>query len=195
MDVLKHCSSQGFGLNNLIYQKCGYTFIELILTLAVSSILALSLFPSMSALLAQERSTVAVNYLAGALAYARSESISRNDIITTCQSNNGSDCNRSEYWQNGWIVFLDSNSNKQREPEEALLRAYPSLNNGTQLTFNGGRGIDHYVKYNSFGQASPNGSFLICNPDIGVGKALIVTHSGRVRLSKKQTNGRAITCN
>jgi hypothetical protein len=50
------------------------------------------------------------------------------------------------------------------------------------------------MKYKPSGQAFPNGSFLICNPNIGVGKALIMYRSGRLRLSKKQTNGSAVTC-
>lgn len=145
-------------------------------------------------MIAQERSTILTNTLAGALAFARSESVTKQLTVITCQSNNGSECNRSENWHNGWIIFSDKNANKQREPEETLLRVYPAANNGTQATFRGSSGIRHYVKYKPTGHASPNGSFLICNPGIGVGKALIMTHSGRLRLSKIQTNGSAITC-
>ncbi len=194
MDVKRYCPGQGFGWGRFFYQRNGYTFIELIVTLAVASILALNVFPNLSALLAQERSTILTNTLAGSLAYARSEAIKQQTIIFTCQSNNGSECNRSENWHNGWIIFADKNNNKQRDEEEVLLRVYAAVNNGTQATFRGSRGIRHYVKYKPSGRASPNGSFLICNPNIGVGKALIMTLSGRVRLSKIQTNGSAITC-
>lgn len=193
MEVSKSCPGQGFGWDKL-HQHHGYTLIELLITLAVFSVLALNVFPSLSALLAQERSVVLTNNLAGALAYARTESVTKQMTIITCQSDNGSECNRSENWHNGWIVFADKNANKQREAEETLLRVFPAANNGTQATFRGSAGIRHYVKYKPTGHASPNGSFLICNPNIGVGSALIMTHSGRVRLSKKQRDGSAITC-
>lgn len=195
MDVRKHCPGHGFGRGNFHLQNHGFTLIELLVTLAVTSILALTAFPSLSALIAQERSVVLTNTLAGALAYARSEAITKQTTILTCQSNNGSECNRSESWHNGWIIFADKNKNKQRDPEERLLKVYAAMDNATQAVFRGAFGIRHYMKYKPSGAASPNGSFLICNPNIGVGKALIMTHSGRLRLSKTKTNGSAVTCN
>jgi type IV fimbrial biogenesis protein FimT len=194
MDVKNHCPGQGVGWGNLIQQKHGVTLIELLMVLAILSIFALNAFPNLSALVAKERSTTLINALAGALAYARSEAILKHATVLTCQSNNGSECTRSENWHNGWIIFIDKNRNKQRDPEENLLRVYAAINNGTQATFRGSSGIKHYMKYKPTGQASPNGSFLICNPNIGVGKALVMYRSGRLRLSTKQTNGSAITC-
>ena len=194
MEVRKHCPGQGFGWGNFYYQPYGYTLIELLITLSIVSIFSLNVFPNLSALLAQQRSAVLTNNLAGALAYARSEAITKHTTVLTCQSNNGSECNRSGNWHNGWIIFIDKNRNKQRDPDETLLRVYAAENNGTQATFRGSAGIRHYMKYKPSGQAFPNGSFLICNPNIGVGKALIMYRSGRLRLSKKQTNGSAVTC-
>lgn len=194
MDVKKHCLGHGSGRGKLIFQSHGYTLIELIVTLAVTSILAASAFPSLSGLIALERTVIMTNTLAGALAYARSEAVTQRMTIITCQSNNGSKCNRSGNWQNGWIIFADKNNNKQREPEEPLLRVYAAYDNGTQAIFNGAGGNDYYMKYKPSGSAYPNGSFLICNPNIGVGKALIMTQSGRLRLSKIDTDGNTITC-
>lgn len=194
MDVAKHCSSQGLGWNNFNSNMHGFTLIELLVTLAVTSILALNVFPSLSAIIAQNRSAVLTNNLNSALSYARSLAITKQALVITCQSNNGSECNRSDNWHNGWIIFTDKNNNKQRDLNEPLIHVFSALNNGTSATFNGSGGIDHYIRYKPSGQAHPNGSFLICNPDIGVGKALIMHHSGRLRLSKKQTNGSAITC-
>lgn len=195
MDIKKHCLCQGFGRGKLIYKNHGFTVIELLITLAVTSILLANALPTFSALIAQERSTILTNTLAGAFAYARSEAVMRQTTIITCQSNNGRECNRSEYWQNGWIIFVDKNRNRQREPEEKLLRVYSLDNNPTEIEFKGsGRGINYYMKHKPIGTASPNGSFLICNPNIGVGKALIMHRTGRLRLSKIKTDGSAITC-
>ena len=194
MDVRIHCSGQGPGWGNFFKYSNGLTFIELLITLAIMSILAANVFPSFSAIIGQERSAILTNTLSGSLAYARSEAVTKQSTIITCQSNDGNQCHRSGNWHNGWIIFSDKNANKQRDPEETLLRVYPPINNGTQATFKGSTGIRHYMKYKPSGQAFPNGSFLICNPNIGVGKALIMTRSGRLRLSKVQTNGSAITC-
>ena len=199
MDVRKYCPGQGFGWDKPLHKNRGFlpgfTLIELLITLSIASILALTVLPNLSAFIAKERSTVLTNSLARTLAYARSEAITKNITILTCQSNNGSECNRSENWHNGWISFVDTNKNRQRDPDETLLHVYAAANNGTQAIFRGsGAGIKYYMKYKPSGRASPNGSFLICNPNIGVGKALIMAHSGRLRISKKQTNGLAVTC-
>ena len=194
MDVEKYYPGQGFGWGNLSSNNHGFTLIELLITLAVASILVTSVFPSLSAIVAQERSTVLTNNLAGALAYARSEAVMRNTEILTCQSNNSSECSQSENWQNGWIIFADKNKNKQREPAETLLRVFPAAENGTRAIFNGSGGNDHYMRYKPSGRAYPNGSFHICNPNIGIGKALIMAQSGRLRLSKIDTDGNPITC-
>ena len=194
MEVNRPCPGQGSGWDKLLYQYNGYTLIELLITLAILSVLALNVFPNISALLAQERSIILSNKLASALAYARTESVTKQLTILTCQSDDGTQCSRSEDWHNGWIIFADKNANKQRDPEENLLYVVPAAENGTKVKFRGSAGIRHYVKYKPGGEAFPNGSFIICNPDIGIGSALIITHSGRVRLSKVQTNGSAITC-
>jgi type IV fimbrial biogenesis protein FimT len=117
MEVRNHCPGQGFGWGNLFYQKHGYTLIELLISLSILSILSLNIFPNISGLLAQQRSAVLTNDLAGSLAYARSEAVMKRTTVLTCQSNNGSECNRSENWHNGWIIFVDKNNNKQRDPE------------------------------------------------------------------------------
>ena len=196
MDVRRHCSGQGFGRSNFYLQNHGFTLIELLVTLAVISIVTLTALPNISAFIAQNRSAVLTNTLAGALAYARSEAVTTQKTILTCQSDNGSECSRSDRWHKGWIIFVDKNRNRQREADETLLQVYSAADNNTQIIFKGsGRGIKYYMKYKPSGAASPNGSFLICNSNIGVGKALIMTHSGRLRLSKFQTDGSAITCN
>ena len=168
---------------------CGFSLIELLFTLAVISIFLLNIAPNLNPIIAQERSAVLTNSIVGALAYARTESIMKQINIITCQSDNGSDCNDSSNWHNGWIIFVDDNSNEQRDANEQILRIYPATTNGTRATF-----WKYYVKYKPNGRSYPNGSFFICNPTLGVGKALIMFHTGRLRLSKTQTNGSAITC-
>ena len=194
MDISKYCSGHGSGQNNFKSNVLGYSLIEFLVFLTVISVIAINLVPSLYALLAKERNTILINNIVSALVYARTASIMKQTDIITCQSNNSIDCNNSENWHKGWIIFTDMNGNKQRDPQEKLLRVFTGGNNGSRAIFKGSRGIKYYIKYKPTGRAYPNGSFLICNPEIGTGKALIMANTGRLRLSEKQTNGSAVTC-
>lgn len=171
----------------------GFTLIELLVTLTAVSILSLTVLPDLSKLIARERSTVLINTLAGSLAFARTESIMKNKPIVTCQSNDGHECSISADWHSGWIIFADENNNELRDTGEELLRVYAPVDNGTRAKFNRSTNY-HYVKYQPSGRAYPNGTFLICNPTLGIGKALVLAMTGRVRLSKTQPNGSVISC-
>lgn len=175
------------------HTKRGFSAIELLVSLAVISTLMINVYPSLCHFVAKERSTVLINTLAGALAFARAESIKKQKAIITCQSNNGRECGTSPDWHKGWIIFTDDNNNKERDEEETLLRVYSATDNGTRAKFNRSTN-NYYVRYQPTGRAYPNGTFLICNPVVGVGKALILANTGRVRLSKTQPNGSQISC-
>ncbi len=194
MEVKELCPGHGTG-QGIIFSSSGFSLIELLMVLAVVAILLTAVLPDMRHLVAQERTAASVNELRTSLALARSSAITRQTFIHTCSSEDGQTCTRSEHWQMGWIVFEDRNHNKQRDAGENLLHVVGPLGNSTQITLRGSFGIRHYLKYKPDGSAFPNGSFLICHPDSGVGKALVIIHSGRVRLSRRQTSGALVTCN
>lgn len=115
--------------------KLGFSLIELLISLAIISIFTANVVPNLNGIIAQERSTVLTNSLAGALAYARTESIMKQKNVVTCQSNNGIECNESKNWHKGWIIFTDNNKNQLRDEDEQLLRVYAPISNGTTATW------------------------------------------------------------
>ena len=48
------------------------------------------------------------------MSLARSEAIKRNQRVAICPSDDGEQCSGNQY-ENGWIVFVDGNSNNSRE--------------------------------------------------------------------------------
>lgn len=89
----------------------GFTLIELIVTLAVVGVLLTLGLPSMKTFVQGDRLIAASNELLSALNIARSEAIKNNVSVTLCESEDGATCNNpgTGKWQNGWIVFIDSN--------------------------------------------------------------------------------------
>jgi type IV fimbrial biogenesis protein FimT len=173
----------------------GFTFLELLITLAVVSLVFSIGVPSLQQLLDSNRASTEINHLVGTLALSRSEAIKRNRRITVCQTADRVHCASSGDWSQGWIGFEDDNKNRQHDENETLLTVGQALAGNTQINFDGAFGIDGYLVYKADGSAFPNGTFTICidhRPDYG--KALILFRTGRLRLSDKTAQNTAISC-
>ena len=122
--------------------------------------------------------TQIVSELQATLNLARSEAIKRNTGITICRSSNGTSCTGN--WQDGWIVFVDSNFDGAVDANTDPLRVHGGLVAGNTLRFTQAR-----ISYANTGLAGTgsNGIFIHCDSR-GVERArgLIVGPSGRARL-------------
>ena len=114
----------------------GFTLIELIVTLAVVSILLLTGIPMLNQMTTNNRLVTQINNIAGSLAVARSESIKRGNSITLCGSTDGATCNSSS-WESGWIVFSDADNNavlsSTAGTSESMLRIVGQFSGGSTL--------------------------------------------------------------
>ena len=73
-------------------EQGGFTLLELMVTLAVASILAVIALPSFRDLLRKNQVSSANNALLADLSYARSEAITRGNIVSICPSSDGATC-------------------------------------------------------------------------------------------------------
>ena len=80
--------------------------IELVMTIAIASILMSIAIPSFNSTLTRSRLTSYANDLVGALNLARSEAIRRGIQVTV--SHNGA----LTHWESGWKVFVDINGDQ-----------------------------------------------------------------------------------
>lgn len=87
----------------------GFTLIELMVTVAVMSILAAIAAPSMIGLLNANRLAGMNDELAASLQLARSEAVRRSAPVTVCNSADGSTCSPSTSWTR-WIVIGEDNA-------------------------------------------------------------------------------------
>jgi type IV fimbrial biogenesis protein FimT len=170
--------------------ELGFSLVELLLTITLSSILLTLAFPIYRHLTLELRLFILTERVNSTLHYAQSEAIRRQSVITICKSKNGKNCMGS--WKDGWIVLVNKKTIPSLENTE-LLRVYPALGYSDFLEWHGFRS-DDYLQLHPDG-SSQNGSFIICVH--GISKKMtwliIIAQTGRIRIDKKNTKN--LDCN
>lgn len=91
--------------------RSGFTIIELIVAMAIMTILISLAAPSFQAFIYKNRTATITNGFLGAINYARSEAITRNRPVVICnRAGSGVACLNGADWSNGWLIYV-KNSN------------------------------------------------------------------------------------
>ncbi len=172
----------------------GHSLTEVLTTLAVAGVVVGSGVPAMQNLVYEQRLTTQVNQLFTDLYLTRSEAIKRATQVTLCKSGDGTSCSTTSGWQDGWIVFADTNENETVDAGEPIIRVGQALTGGVTLRF-GETGTYRYVRYKPDGAAWPNATFTFCDPRGASGaRAIILSNTGRARISDKSSSDGALNC-
>jgi len=105
----------------------GFTLVELMVTVAILSILLTLAVPTMRSIIANSYASGISNEFVAALNYARSEAVKRRTNIVMCTSSNGSTCRadgNSTNWHMGWVILNGAQ----------VMRASAQLDGGATLT-------------------------------------------------------------
>jgi type IV fimbrial biogenesis protein FimT len=169
----------------------GYTLLELIACIAIVAVVAAWGVPAFANLSRNAARTGQVNLFIQAIYLARSEAIKRNGVVSLCPSLDGAACTLSSNWTGGWIVFVndDRDSPAMRDAGEALLRVYPSWDTGHILSNR------TTLSFRAFGQMGVTATVTFCD-DRGPteARAVIVSQTGRPRVSSRSASGGMLSC-
>ncbi len=190
-------------------QNRGFTIIELMMTLAVMSILLVVGVPAFQTFVQNNRQTSDHNGLIMALLSARSGAVRTNVPVVVCTSTNGTQCSGSANWEDGWIVFTDVvNTDTATEEgvvnaasgggtaalcetdEDCVLGVYDSLGAGSTLRL---AGAGSAITYNSTGVSDVSDTFTMCVPDTTVKKQVIISSTGRPMTGQQSPTGSKVT--
>jgi len=149
-----------------IVRQRGFTLAELLIVVVIIAILAGVGVPAMRDLVLSNRQTAAVNELVTALQMARGHAITRgegrdvytgaNATVVVCASSDGATCGGA--WNEGWIIFLDSDGNGvPADADGGVLRTFSGH---STLAMNAGAGL---VRFGRNGRVTGAVTFTICD--------------------------------
>lgn len=179
--------SHTFNVDSMIKNKSGrlspgMTVIEVLVVIAIISIIAVMGIPLLQSMVHSNRVATQANEFIGHLNYARSEAVRRGERVVVCKSSDGETCAETGGWDQGWIVFVDSNDSNDRDSDEELLQVRDGLEGGSTMTGNGN--VEEYVSFLSNGGLAGlgTGTVTLCSHSKGV--EIIFIRTGRVRTER-----------
>jgi type IV fimbrial biogenesis protein FimT len=171
----------------------GYSAVELAVSLAVVAIVVALGTPAFHNTILDARRAAAVNAFMHTLYSARAESLLHVEFVSVCPSRDLEQCSRAPaHWADGWIAFVNKDHDQPAmvDPGERVLERYPRLE-GIEVLAN----RDSLVFRNdSF--TGTTASFFFCDARGGrFARAVIVSQTGRPRLSESDAYGKPLRCN
>lgn len=170
----------------------GFTLVELLIGLAVMTLLLTAGIPATQQFLASQRVVTAVNQLTTELALARSAALLRTVDVTACPDTGSQTCGTWRDWGNGLLIFVDSNGNNAYDAAtEPLIRASGSFNVQIRTTVGRPR-----IKFQASGMALGfNATFTLCAlSELAPPKAVILSSQGRSRVAPHNSDGSPLSC-
>lgn len=172
-------------------QESGYSLYELLITFTLTALVLTLGLPSLSGTVARNRISTEVNALFHAIHLARKESVMRRMVVSICPSSTGLDCEPGPDWSNGWLMFAnhDRDEPPRVDPNEPVLQVHrvpPTV----KITANR-RGFTLRATQ----KRATNGTFVVCDrAGRAPAKALVISYTGRPRVTYKNSNGRPYKC-
>lgn len=173
-------------------RRQGFTLAELVFTLAIAAGLLGWGVPTFLDASRNAQRTREVNQLVQAVHLARNEAVKRNGVVSLCPSADGERCAApGTPWDRGWIVFVnvDRDSPAVRDPGEELLQVYAPWTSGSVYANRG------TLSFRPYGQMGVTASFTFCDQrGPRAARAVIISQTGRPRVSPSDASGAPLTC-
>lgn len=166
-----------------LYHEKGFSLLEIIVTLVITTIIVSLAAPSMKSLIADRRIVMATEQIYKSIVLSRSEAVKRGVFVSLCRAANVSQCApNGEDWASGWLIFTDKNRNGYMDVGDELIRVQQAVSSSISIIWNRGK----YLRFNSRGVAIDAGTFTLCGKitDSDAMRTISVSMTGRARVAK-----------
>ena len=173
----------------------GFTLIEIIVTMVILGIVLTIAGLNFKGLLWSNQVKVAVNDFVTTLGFARSEAVTRGQVVAVCRSINATAANvpgtpvpscstaAGAGWETGYIVFADADADGVRDANEELLRIVPGQRGGVTLT-GGSANVTNVIRYAGTGFLTGSGEGVVTVSNNDHTFQVQISPTGRVRTQR-----------
>jgi type IV fimbrial biogenesis protein FimT len=172
-------------------KQAGITVAELMLVLAIVALISLVAVPGFSSLLLGTRMNNSVNELFHSLHSARQNAMLSGVTTVICGSKNFRQCSSDGDWSDGWLIFANTDADvpPRVSPGDRILH---TARNPAGLRISANRANFAMAP---FGLRSTNGTLIWCDRRGSAhARALIVSYTGKPRLSTTMDSGNPLRC-
>jgi len=157
----------------------GFTLLELLLVISITALVLILGIPAFQEFGMRQRMSAAINALHSHLSLARNQAIRFNTAVIACPGDLARGCLRSGDWSDGWIVFSDSNGDRQLQTGESVYRSEPGLE---QVRIHSSSGRQTLRFYPNGSAPGSNGSISFCDRrGPANARKLVISNLGRIR--------------
>jgi type IV fimbrial biogenesis protein FimT len=171
----------------------GFSLVEVTVAIAIIAIAFAMGAPSFRHALLDARRATSVNDFMHALYSARAESLRKVEFVSVCPSRDLEQCgDPSTRWSDGWIVFVNRDHDQPAAVDtgEEVLERHSALV-GIEV---GANRRSLVFRHDSF--TGTTASFVFCDErGPRSARAVVVSQTGRPRLSESDAYGKPLKCN
>ncbi len=161
--------------------ESGLTLVEVIVTLCIAAIVLASGVPTLNRMIERNRATTSVNWIIGAVNFARHTAVMRGTTVTLCALGDKK-CSRD--WAAGILMFTDLNQDGKMSGDDALIARLAPPDNTGGIYWRAFRNRP-YLQMTQMGYTNfQNGNFVYCpaSKDLRFARQVVVNMQGRARV-------------
>lgn len=164
----------------------GLTLLELLATLAVLAICISLAVPAFHILTMKNRAETATHLLTSLFATARATAVTHRRITTVCPTDGVAPvCTEDGDWSRGWLMFADSNGDRQPDgPEDVMRHDIAPIHASLRMRSSTGRPQLRYLPDGR--SAGSNLTVRVCDASQVLAE-ITVNNGGRARGSRANT--------
>ena len=150
--------------------------------LGLFALLTAQLIPDLSAATSHNQLYAVATDFSNQLQLTRNSAIQRNQKVTLCKSDDGTQCNTSANWEEGWILFENLDGDGRVDSGDTILHAHNPLPNG--ITLRGVGNFKNRVTYKPTGDSTSFSRLVFCDQgDLTGSQVIYISSTGRIRIA------------